>query len=390
MRNKKSYIVKQGINYLYLLFFITIISCSSKGESSVAETAEVSTIEENAYHLTELQFQSSGMKLGKLESRDFHQIVNATGMLEVPPQNQISVIAYFGGYVKDIDLLPGQWVSKGKLLFVLENPNFVEVQQDYLETQGTLTYLESDYERQRNLAKDNINSQKIFLKAESEYLVAKARFESLRKKLSLMGIDPNDLSVTNIITTVPIYAPASGYVTTIDVNKGVYLNPSDVAVTIVNTNQIHLELDIFENDLSKVEIGQKIKFKLQNSKSESYDAQVHLINKSVDPVKRTIQIHGDLADEKASNKFTQGMYVEAEIYTVSAAHLSLPEDAIVEVENKYFVLSKNNESGNPYDFEKKEVEIGQSHSGYVEILNSDEFDSETEFLTEGAFNLISE
>ncbi|MEZ5022123.1 MAG: efflux RND transporter periplasmic adaptor subunit [Chitinophagales bacterium] len=350
MRNKKSYIVKQGINYLYLILFITIVSCSSKGESSVKKTAEVLPIEENAYHLTELQFQSSGMELGKLENRDFHQIVNATGMLEVPPQNQISVIAYFGGYVKDIELLPGQWVNKGKLLFVLENPNFVEVQQDYLETQGTLTYLESDYERQKNLAKDNINSQKIFLKAESEYLVAKARFESLRKKLSLMGINPNDLSVSNIITTVPIYAPSSGYVTSININKGVYLNPSDVAVTIVNTNHIHLELAIFENDLSKVAVGQKIKFKLQNSNSESYDATVHLINKSVDPVKRTIQIHGDLGGEKASNKFTQGMYVEAEIYTVSAAHLSLPEDAIVEVENKYFVLSKNSDSGNALRF----------------------------------------
>lgn len=378
------------MKYLYFALFIAFASCSSKGENSVLDISNNTSAEENAYYLSELQFQSSNMKLGKLEAHDFHQIINVNGMLDVPPQNQISVIAYFGGYVKDINILPGQWIKKGQKLFVLENPNYVEVQQDYLETEGLLTYLQSDYERQKDLAKDKINSQKIFLKAESDYLVAKAKFESLRKKLSLIGINPDKLTVTNIITSVPVLSPSSGYVTAININKGAYLNPSDVAIAIVNTEHIHLELDVFENDLDKIAVGQKINFKLQNQKNKSYDATIHLINKTVDPVKRTIRVHGHLTDEKSADKFTQGMYVEAEIYSTSSSNLALPEDAIVEVDGQYFVLAKDNKLDTNFNFEKRKVEIGQTYSNYVEILNSDEFSSETEFLIKGAFNLITE
>ncbi len=378
------------MKYLYFALFITFASCSSNGENSVLDITENVSTEENMYKLSEPQFEFSNMKLGKLEPHDFHQILNVSGMLDVPPQNQISVIAYFGGYVKDINILPGQWVKKGQKLFVLENPNFVEVQQDYLETAGLLTYLESDYERQKSLAKDNINSQKTFLKAESDYLVTKAKFESLRKKLRLIGINADQLTVTNIITTIPVLAPSNGYVTAININKGAYLNPSDVAVSIVNTNHIHLELDVFENDLDKIAEGQKIKFKLQNQSDKVYDATIHLINKTVDPIKRTVRVHGHLKDEKSADKFTQGMYVEAEIFTTSNSNLALPENAIVEVEDKYFVLAKNNSSDSNFNFEKREVEIGQTHSNYVEILNSEEFSPETEFLIEGAFNLITE
>src|SRR5690606_36905728 len=146
------------------------------------------------------------------------------GMIDVPPANRASISPYFGGYVKEIDLLTGQRVKKGQVLFTIENPEFVQMQQDFLEAKGELVYLSADYERQKSLSKDNVTSQKNFLKAQSDYTVTKVRFESLRKKLELMNINPNKLTIDNIRTKINVTSPIDGYVTKMDVTRGAYLN----------------------------------------------------------------------------------------------------------------------------------------------------------------------
>ncbi|MFC2126833.1 efflux RND transporter periplasmic adaptor subunit [Bacteroidota bacterium] len=345
---------------------------------------------EGAYELSKTQFEFSDMKLGKLEKKKFNEVTRATGILDVPPESRVSVSSYFGGTVKYLSLIPGELVKKGQLLFTLENPDFVQMQQDYLEAKGQLKYLTSDYERQKNLVKDNVTSQKNFLKAESNYTVIRVKVESLAKKLSLMNINGNTLTMENIRTTINIYSPISGYVTKVGVTRGGFLNQSQSAITIVNTDHLHLELSVFEKDLPKVTIGQKIQFSIQDDKSQKYEAVVHLVNKTVDPIDRTIGIHGRLSDGKSSANFSPGMYVEANIFSTSSIKMSLPENALVEVEGKYFALVLQDNSTTGLSFQKREIKAGESSNGLVVILNHEDFNKNTQFLTKGAFNLITE
>ena len=320
--------------------------------------------------------------------KEFHQVVKANGMFDVPPENRASISSYYGGTVKNIQLLPGERVKKGQILFILENPDYVQLQQDFLEAKGQLTYLKSDYERQKNLVQDRVTSQKSYLKSESEYTVTRVRVESISKKLKLMNIDPNTLTIGNIHTTINIYSPINGYVTKVNITRGAYLNPSEVAITLVDTDHLHLELNIFEKDISKVDIGQPIRFRVQEDIGRQYEAVVHLVNKVVDPENRTIGIHGHLLNEKLSTKFNPGMYVEAEIYTTSESKKSLPQDAIVEVDGQYYVLVLESSSNGNYVFAQKEVKTGKSDNGYIEILNYQDFNINAEFLVNGAFKLI--
>lgn len=380
----------RSVSYLIVASLLTLASCASKTDSQVADQAITQTPLEGAYQLSKKQFESSEMKLGKMEMKTFHEVVKATGMFDVPPENRASVSSYYGGTVKIIKLLPGERVKKGQLLFTLENPDFVQMQQDFLEAKGQLTYLKSDYERQKNLVEDNVSSQKSFLKAESDYTVTRVKVESLGKKLTLMNINPNSLALENMQTTVNVTSPINGYVTQVDITRGAFLSPSQSAITIVNTDHLHLELNIFEKDLPKVSIGQPIQFSIQDDRSLKYDAAVHLVNKTVDPTNRTIGIHGHLMDEKSSTKFSPGMYVEADIYSTSLMKMSLPENALVEVEDKYYALVLQDNSTTAFSFVKREIKVGESSDGFVEILNLNDFNDTTQFLTKGVFNLITE
>lgn len=304
----------QKISTLLIITIIALASCSSKDENISKEkiiTAEESA--DNLYTITVSQFNSSKMEFGEFAMHEFHKTIKANGMFDVPPENKASVSAYFGGYVKEIHLLPGHKVKKGQVLFTLENPDYVQIQQEFLEAKGLLSYLKSDYERQKNLVQDNVTSQKNYLKAEADYTITQVKYESLKKKLRLMNINPDKLNQNNLQTVMTVLSPISGYVTNVNVTKGMYLALSDVGITIIDMDHMHLELIIFENDLAAVAIGQPIKFKTQNDSNQEYEASVFLVNKSIDPKKRTLAIHGHLKDKGNINKFTPGMYIEAEI-----------------------------------------------------------------------------
>jgi cobalt-zinc-cadmium efflux system membrane fusion protein len=383
-------IMRQTFGILIFATIIAMSSCSSRNDETTAEPLESEVVNVSEYQLTPIQFSSSNMELGKLVTKPFHEIVKATGMFDVPPENRATVSTYFGGAVTHIDILPGVQVKKGQTLFTLENPDFIQIQQDYLEAKGQLAYLKSDFERQKNLVKDNVTSEKNFLKAESDYTVTRVKLESIGKKISLMGIDPKKLTLENIRSTINISSPISGFVTQVNIARGAFLVPSQTAVTIVDTDHLHLELNIFEKDLPKVKIGQSIKFTLQEDYSTIYDATVHLVNKTVDSENRTVGIHGHLSNESLSSKFYPGMYFEANIFTTSQTKTALPQEALVEVDGKYFVLVLSNSSDEGFTFLKKEIKIGSSDNGYVEILNTNELKVNSEILVKGAFNLMTE
>lgn len=380
----------QIFNYLVVIYLLILAACSSNTETKISDETAMENTTEDTYNLTTNQFQSSKMALGKMEMGEFYEVVKATGMFDVPPENRATVSSYFGGIVKDIRLLTGQSVKKGQVLFILENPDYVQMQQDFLEAKGQLDYLKSDYERQKNLAQDNVTSQKNYLKAESDYTVTSVKVEALGKKLSLMNINSNTLTLENIRTTIAVLSPINGYVTEVAISQGTFLNPSQLAVSIVNTEHLHLELNIFERDLSKIKVGQPIQFKIQDNERNFYQATVHLVNKTVDVEKRTVVVYGRLSDRKLISIFNPGMYVEAYIYTSSLSKMSLPQEALVDVEGKYYVLVLQNKTDNEYIFTKKEVKTGLSNENQIEILNYQDFEENAEFLVKGAFNLITE
>jgi len=372
---------------LLLVAIMALASCNSKEKSEVKNTDATEKVENtDIATITENQFKSGDMELGKITTQPFNTVVKANGMFAVPPENQADVSAYFAGYVKDINLLPGDAVKKGQTLFTIENPEYVQVQQNFLEAKGRLNYLKSDYDRQKELIADNVTSKKNFLKAESEYTVTLAQYQSLKKRLSLMNINPNTLSGDNIRSVINVPSPLSGYATTINATKGMYLNPSDVAITVTNTDDLHIELKIFEKDLPMVKVGQPINVRLLNDMNTIYEGKVHLVNKTINLQERTVNIHGDLMNDSDAKLFAPGMYIDGEILTTTTEYPALPVEAVANIDNDYFVLVKENGT----NFKRVLVKIGATNNGFVQIVNADDFKPDTQFLTKGAFNLITE
>ena len=352
-----------------------------------SKTEEVITKDEDFTTVTTAQFQSSGMEIASPTEQDFDVTVKISGKIDVPPQNRAKVTTFMGGYVKSTTLLVGDKVKKGQPLLVLQNTEFLDIQKDYMEVAEQLTFLKSEYDRQKTLFDEKITSQKNYLKADSDYKRAKAMHQSLRAKLVLLNINPKNVEKGNLTSTITIFSPISGDIVIMNANVGMYVSPSDVILEIVDTDHLHLELAVFEKDILKVKIGQKITFKVPEASKEVFNAEVHLVGKSIEGNDRTINIHAHL-DDAIKQKLLTGMFVEANIIVDSKKGLAIPAEALLTENNKNYVLILDNQK-NGYAFKKVSVTIGEKSEKFVEIFPNAVITSSSKILTKGVFDLAN-
>ncbi|VAW18381.1 Probable Co/Zn/Cd efflux system membrane fusion protein [hydrothermal vent metagenome] len=375
-------------NILAITLALSFVNCGGSKKESNNDASETEEISNNNIKLTKAQFEQSAMKLDGLEEKSFPVIVKTNGMIDVPPENRAVVSATMGGYIKKTPLLIGDIVKKGQVLVTIENPEFVSLQQEYLEIKEQLVYLKSEYERQKTLFDENITSKKNYLKTQSEYKTAQAKYNGLRKQLSMLNISPTNVENGTITTTATIYAPISGSITKMNVTKGTFVSPATPIMEIIDNDHIHIELSVFEKDIMKVKKDQRITFKIPEASTGTFEAEVHLIGTSINE-NRTIKVHGHPKDE-SKNNFLIGMFVEASIITDSIMSKAIPSEAIVAIDNSSYVLILESENGDEYTFKQIEVKTGSSYEGYTAIDAANTFDASTRFLTKGVFNLVGE
>lgn len=370
---------------LYIAFFsLLIIACKQEAQPEV-EAQEVPN-DDASVAITKAQFESENMALGTLTNQLFAQTVKANGYVDVPPQNKASVTTFLGGYVKKTYLLVGDTVRKGQLVATLENTDYVEIQQQYLEVAEQLEYLKSEYNRQKTLFDEKITSEKNYLKAQSNYKTALATYNGLKQKLSMMNINPGQVEAGNITSQINLYAPISGNVTNVKVSNGTFVSPADVVLEIANTEHIHLELSVFEKDILNIKQGQTIHFKVPEASNKTFNAEVHLVGTSIDESNRTIKVHGHIEDE-AQAHFVIGMFVEADILTHAKDAMALPKSAVAEIGTDFYALVLKESNADGYAFEKVKLEVENQNENYVAVLNASDF-KDKQFLTKGGFMLL--
>ena len=371
----------------YISLVLIVLSFYSCGNGKNTSAEEMEKEDSSLLEVTQDQFNSIKMEMSTLLEKEFHNTIKASGKIDVPPKNRAKVTSLISGYVKSTTLLVGDRVSKGQPLLTLESPEFIDLQQSYLEAASQMKYLKSEYERQKTLFEENIASQKRFFEAESAYKQSKGTYESLRQKLNLLRVNLNQVEQGNFSSQVTVFSPISGDITAVHISIGMAVSPTDVIVEIVETQAIHLELAVFEKDVLNLDVGQKIKFSIPQIGAQEFEAQVSQIGKSVGGNDRVINVYASLENETKKNLLT-GMFVEAQLITGTRKAFSVPFDAITTEEGNHFLLVFESEKEGVYTFRKTLVEIGERSDDWIEIIPCENCNTETKILVKGVYDVI--
>lgn len=360
---------------------ITTVDAAANSKDSMSTTAK-------QIIFTSEQYQLAGIAIGAVEMRNLSNIVKLNGMIDVEPNSLATVSAPLGGYIKTAGLLPGQAVRKGQVLATLENPEFINIQQDYLESKGRLQYLEQEYKRQRKLRDEDVNAAKTFQQVASDYRVMQATINGLEQKLALAGIRTSALQSGKITRTANLYAPISGYIKTSNVNIGKYANPTDVLFEIINKDDLHLALNAFEKDLGKIKVGQTVKFSLANENNFNRKAKVFLIGQSTGD-DRIVPVHCHLTNQKDPS-LLPGMYVKAWIETGTEKQYAAPSEAIVQLDGKDYLILQTGQSSTGYTFKLEEILKGTEQEGYTAVTMPEGMNiANTKVVVKNAYAILS-
>jgi cobalt-zinc-cadmium efflux system membrane fusion protein len=276
----------------------------------------------------------------------------------------ISISMPLGGYLKSTHLLPGMHVKKGEVIAIMEDEQYVQLQEEYLTAKSKLEYLEKEYERQKELNKNQASSDKIFQLALSEYQTQKIKVKSLSEKLKLIFINAENLNEQNLSKSINILSPIDGYVSKVNINIGKHVEPSDILFELVNPEDIHLALTIFEKDIDKIFIGQKVMAYTNTNPDKKYSCEIILIGKDFSNDRNIIaHCHFD----KYDHSLIPGMFMKASIELNTKKAPVLPNEAIVNYEGLHYIFIKKD----TFTFEMHEIKTGNSENNNTEIITED-------------------
>lgn len=362
---------------LGILLSTTFIQC--KGNET--NTEEVIIEEEtDIVHLTDAQLKHAELETTKLEERTIASVLKLNGKIDVPPQNLISVTNPLGGYVKQTKLMPGMHIKKGEQIAIMEDPRYIELQQNYLIAKDKYEFAKLDFQRQKELNASQASSDKVMQQAQAEMNAQRIAMNALGQQLSLININPNTLTHNSISRSIAIYSPINGFVSNTYVNIGKYVTPSDVMFELIDPSDIHLNLKVYEKDLDKLEVGQRVVSFTNNNPDKKYEGEIVLISMDVN-TEGTSEVHCHF--ENFEKNLLPGMYMNAEIDTHSAQSKALPEESVVYFEGKNFVFIEIDKQ----TYQMTAVEIGETENGFTAIHNTDGLTGKT-IVSKGAYTLL--
>ncbi|MBN9349831.1 MAG: efflux RND transporter periplasmic adaptor subunit [Chitinophagaceae bacterium] len=360
-----------------LILIATLYSCGSK-QTAGEEVAAPSS--GNVVTLTDAQLKNAGVETGKLEIKNISSVLNLNGKVDVPPQNIVSVSVPLGGYLKATRLLPGMHVNKGDILAVMEDPQYIQLQQDYLTAKAQFAFNEKEYNRQKELNLSKASSDKVFEQAKATYQTQYILIKSLEQKLRLIGVNPDRITPDNISKSINIYSPITGFVSSVNVNIGKFVNPSDVLFELVNPEDIHLALTVFDKDVNKLSIGQKLIAYTNTHPEKKYPGDIILISKTLAGDNATL-VHCHF--EKYDKELLPGMFMNADVELKLSNVLTLPDESIVRFENKNYAFVEKSS----HQFEMKELQVGNKENGFTEVTGDSSFNNQV-FVVKGAYKLL--
>ncbi|WP_300674760.1 efflux RND transporter periplasmic adaptor subunit [Soonwooa sp.] len=364
---------KMLVASLALLFF----QCNKKED---APEKPVVNTDETIVNLTDAQLKNAPIGTAILSEQSISTTLKLNGKVDVPPQNLVSVSTPMGGYLRSTSLLPGMQVKKGQVIAIIENPEFVQLQQNYLLAKSKLYFAELDYKRQKTLNQSQASSDKVTQQAQSEVSNQQIAMNALAQQLQIININPSSVTSSNIKRSIPVYSSINGFVSKVNVNIGKYVTPSDILFELINPNDIHLNLKVYEKDLQLLKTGQRFVAFTNSEPNKKFYGEILLTSKDVGP-DGIADVHCHF--ENYDHSLIPGMYMNAVIETQNAFVDALPEDSIVSFEGKDYVFVEVKKQ----TYKLTPVQLGESENGFVKVQNASDFKGK-KIVTKNAYTLL--
>ena len=381
----------------YVVFtcsLILLVSCQSPPPSvspspppAQSQTAEV---QQDTVRLSPAALRSLTITTVPVTRRALTEDVRVTAVIK-PNENRLAHVSpRIAGRVVTVHKLLGDSVKTGDELAILDSVELGKAKADYLKFQALTKVQEKNYQRAQQLFAQRITSHKEVLEAEAAYQSARAEFEAAHSTLHLYGLSDKDThrlswQTKEPISQFPLLSPFSGIVAEKDLTIGEVVPPERSVYTIADFSTLWIQLDVYEKDLAKVQIGHSVTITTDSYPQETFRGTVTYLGSLLNEQTRTIPTRVEIPNPQGRLK--AGMFATALITTPGQREvtgLTVPPEAIQQVKGATVVFVPRGDGV----FARHIVQLGLQGNGWVEVRAG--LSDNQQVVTEGSFTLKSE
>ena len=295
--------------FVYLTAALMMAACSG-GNSSDVDSQTSDSVDKSDSVEIKANADSVGID-GVSSATNVANSPTFNGVIMVSPQQNATVSLTMGGKVHSLKVMPGQAVARGQVIASIDNPEYIDLQQTYLDAFAQTEYPEKEYKRQSDLSANDASSQKKMQQSKAEYLSMHSRLSAAASRLKTLGVNPASVKSNGIQPYLLVKAPINGFVTNLNVNLGKYLDAGEPICDVINKSQPLIQLTVYERELNLMRVGRPVEFRVNGMGKKTFNAQIVSIDQSVDAKDYSIKVY---AKVMASNSdFRPGMYIRAKL-----------------------------------------------------------------------------
>jgi cobalt-zinc-cadmium efflux system membrane fusion protein len=333
------------------------------------------------------QLELIGIKTEKLKYKIVSQHIKTTAEIQFNANKLFHIGPRIKGRVVEIFADFGDEVKEGQELAVLDSIELGEARSLFLKAKTKMEVALANYEREKRLWEKKISSEKEMLNAKGEYFIAKADFEAIENKLHLLGLSEDDIqsTISQLHTNehFPLHSPYKGTVIEKHITLGEMTDPDTTLFTIANLDILWIILNIYEKDLARVDLDQKVEVYVSAYPEEEFNGHTTYISNVVEESTRTVKVRVEIDNSKRMLK--PGMFATAKIVTGEPKEIfTVPLSSIQRLKGKEVVFLVKGDGV----FECCTIKTGREFETDIEVLEG--VKEGEQVVTEGTFYLKSE
>jgi len=330
-------------------------------ESQFSATADADNV-----RLSDAQSEFAELETAEASRRECKSLLKAMGKVLAPKCRTAIVSHAFSGRVGKVHVAVGDWVEAGQPLVTLESHEVGEAKSEFYKALADLELARLNLGREQHLMEQEIGLQKNFVAAEPAFKIAQSNTEAAEKTLHVLGFNEDqveEIAKTHQISPqITLFAPITGRIVNNEAVLGAFVDASTEILKIIDTTVLCVDAEIYEKDIAKVKIGQKVEITVPAYPEKVFPGEVSYIGTLVDDETRTITVRAEVAN--ADSVLKPGMFADISVLlNGECTTLVVPDEAILQDGISTIVFVQTGDG-----FERREVKSGAIDGPNRQIL----------------------
>src|SRR6201991_3589501 len=304
------------------------------------------------------------------------------GKIAVDEDRSTPVFSPYAGRVTKLLARPGDRVTQGQPLFVIEAADTVQAQNDFITAVTALNKAKSQlelaqiqdkrahdlYEGKAAPLKDYQQSQATLVSAQNDMRSAETALEAARNRLRFLGLTDEAIAAFQekgrINPETTIYSPITGTVVQRKVGPGQYVSAgaSDPVFVIGDLSTVWLTAFVRETEAPAIEVGQEISFSVLALPGKTMTARINYVSAAIDPSTRRLMVRATI--DNPGGLLKPEMFANVTIYSAGERPaIGVPKQALIYEGDQVRVwIARDDKS-----IELRQIKVGLANGDLVEV-----------------------